>query len=153
MNQSQVSGSNESISNATFEKKQVQLKSILKKRPEKSELRDLNIFKGSDPSLVESQEREKRQMIEDRLQNHLLQRPEMSSLKNSKILFFSDEIEVCSTYKKTEYNRKPDQDSTFKKLTPQLKSQIREELNEFKRTEMLVHEDSNFYVQCIYDFL
>lgn len=69
--------------------------------------------------------------------------PTSSSLKNSKLLFFSDDIEVAATYKKTEYNRKPDDDLTFKRLTPQLKSQIRDELNQFKKTEMIVHAESN----------
>lgn len=126
----------------TFEKKQETLKSILKKRPEKSQLQDMHILKGSDINMVESLEKERKYDIENKLTAHLRDRPDPSSLKNSKILFFSDEIEVCSTYKKTEYNRKPDDDLTFKRLTPALKTQIREELNQFKKTEMVVHEDS-----------
>lgn len=47
---------------------------------------------------------------------------------------------VIETHSKTVYNRKPDSNITVKKLTPKLKMEIREELNEYKRTEMEVHE-------------
>lgn len=134
----------------TFERKQAELKSILKKRPEKAELQNMHILKyGSDISIIESQEREKKNQIESKLASHLLQRPDVTSLKQSKILFFSDEIEVAATYKKTEYNRRPEEDSTFKRLTPQLKNQIREELNTFKKNEMVVHEDSTFFSRVL----
>ena len=120
----------------------MRLTKLDRKIAQKSSFRPKWKIIGSDTSLVESLERERKHDIENKLTVHLRDRPDPSSLKNSKILFFSDEIEMCSTYKKTEYNRKPDDDLTFKRLTPSLKTQIREELNQYKKTEMVVHEDS-----------
>ena len=57
------------------------------------------------------------------------------------LLHFNETVEVLPTFRRTEYNRKPDGNSTFKKLTPQMKIQIREELNTFKKNEMNVHEE------------
>jgi hypothetical protein len=98
----------------------------------------MNILRGSDLNLVEAQKLE----ISSKLETFLEERPDATSLKNSKILFFSDDIEVAATYRKSEYNRRPDDDLTFRRLTPQLKSQIREELNQYKKSEMAVHADS-----------
>jgi hypothetical protein len=56
------------------------------------------------------------------------------------ISFSMDEVPVIETYSKTAYNRKPDNNITVKKLTPKLKQEIREELNDFKKNEMEVHE-------------
>lgn len=62
--------------------------------------------------------------------------------KEKKYIVFSESIEILPTFRKTEYNRKPDGSATFRRLTPQLKIQIREELNTFKRNEMPVHLES-----------
>lgn len=59
--------------------------------------------------------------------------------------FKEEEVEVIHTYSKDAYNRKPDADITFKKLTPKLKMTIREELNNFKKNEMEVHASSEIY--------
>jgi hypothetical protein len=98
----------------------------------------MNILKGSDVNLAAAQKLE----ISSKLGTFLDERPNATSLKNAKILFFSDDIQVAATYKKSEYDRKPDDDLTFKRLTPQLKSQIRAELNQYKQSEMSVHADS-----------
>lgn len=56
------------------------------------------------------------------------------------ISFNTDDVPVIETYSKSAYNRKPDNNITVKKLTPKLKQEIRDELNEFKKHEMEVHE-------------
>ncbi|KAL2919817.1 hypothetical protein HK105_200734 [Polyrhizophydium stewartii] len=130
--------------NLDFEKRSAQLKSILKKRPEKSQLEEMNILKGNnaDPSIVSAQEKLKRAQIENTLEGRLRDRPNIEELAEAKILLFSETVEVLPTFRKSEYNRKPDANATFKNLTPQMKVQIREELNSFKKHEMPVHEDS-----------
>lgn len=73
-----------------------------------------------------------------------------SSLSSSKkkLMFSDDNLPAgtpkvyLATHSKTAYNRKPDANMTLKKLTPQLKMEIREELNAYKRSEMQVHEES-----------
>eukprot|EP00842_Homolaphlyctis_polyrhiza_P000387 jgi/Hompol1/1349/HPOL_001089-RA len=133
-----------SVSNMTFEKRSAQLKSILKKRPEKSQLEEMNILKPglADPSLAITQEKLKRAQIENALEGRLRDRPGIEELQEAKIIIFSETVEVLPTFRKSEYNRKPDAGATFKNLTPQMKVQIREELNTFKKHEMPVHEDS-----------
>ncbi|KAJ3330200.1 hypothetical protein HDU76_006217 [Blyttiomyces sp. JEL0837] len=125
-----------------FDRRADELKSILKKRPDKGELVDMNIIRGGDidPKLVEAQERLKRAQLENVLDGKLRNRPDMEDL--SSILHFSETVEVLPTFRKSEYNRKPDGNATFRKLTPQMKMQIREELNTFKKNEMNVHEQS-----------
>ena len=63
-------------------------------------------------------------------------------LTRDRSIIFSENVEIVPTFRKTEYNRKPNLDVTFKKLTPSLKMQIREELNTFKRSEMAVAPES-----------
>lgn len=95
-----------------------------------------------DPSLISAQERLRRAQLEDSLANKLRDRPDAQELEERKILIFSETVEVLPTFRKSEYNRKPDAGATFKNLTPQLKNEIREELNTFKKNEMEVHVDS-----------
>ncbi|KAJ3053342.1 hypothetical protein HK097_004480 [Rhizophlyctis rosea] len=121
------------------------LRSCLKKRPERRELEEMNIIKPAthlDASLVAAQERLKRSQLEDLLNSRLEHRPQVEELEQARILVFAETVEVLPTFRKSEYNRKPDGNATFKKLTPQLKVAIREELNTFKKTEMSVHEQS-----------
>ena len=87
----------------------------------------------------------KQSQLKDSLDHKLRERPNVEELKERKIINFNQTVEVYSTFKKQEYNRKPDENATFRKLTPQMKVQIREELNTFKKTEMEVHEDSIFF--------
>lgn len=75
--------------------------------------------------------------------------PKDSIIDAKKMTNFNQTVEVYSTFKKQEYNRKPDENATFRKLTPQMKVAIREELNTFKKTEMEVHEDSIYlFIPC-----
>jgi hypothetical protein len=57
-------------------------------------------------------------------------------------IHFNDQVQVVTTFKKSEYPRKPDNTATFRNLTPVLKMQIREELNNFKASEMTVAPES-----------
>ncbi|KAJ3094723.1 hypothetical protein HDU97_007641 [Phlyctochytrium planicorne] len=128
-----------------FDRRANKLKSILKQRPEKNQLEDMNIIRGAgsgvDPSLVETQERLRRAQLENSLEGKLRNRPDIDELQESHILHFNETVEVLPTFRKSEYNRKPDGNATFRKLTPQMKVQIREELNTFKKSEMSVHEE------------
>ncbi|KAF8935269.1 hypothetical protein BGZ52_000133 [Haplosporangium bisporale] len=55
---------------------------------------------------------------------------------------FLETIEIIPALRKGEYNRQSDKHATFKVLTPDLKSEIRDELNTYKMREMAVHVDS-----------
>ncbi|KAF9968445.1 hypothetical protein BGZ70_003841 [Mortierella alpina] len=59
-----------------------------------------------------------------------------------KTLSFMDEIEIIPAHRKSEYNRRSDKNATFRILTPDMKSEIRDELNIYKMREMAVHVDS-----------
>ncbi|KAI9017511.1 hypothetical protein BC832DRAFT_569975 [Gaertneriomyces semiglobifer] len=137
-------GPNDLQKPSTFEERQAELRSILKKRPEREELEEHNILKPQqvDPSLAATQERLKKSQLSDALETRLRVRPDVDELCERKILMFAETVEVLPTFRKSEYNRKPDTNATFRKLTPQMKVQIREELNTFKKHEMPVHEQS-----------
>lgn len=128
--------------NIDFGRRTEELKSILKKRPEKTTLEEMNIIKGGDidPSIAATQQLLRRAQLENHLEHKLRERPDIEEV--SKIINFSEVVEVLPTFRKSEYNRKPDNNATFKKLTPQMKVMIREELNSFKKNEMPVHEHS-----------
>jgi len=130
--------------NINFEKTSKQLKSILKKRPERSVLEDMNILIGRsmDPSIVATQQNLKRAQLLNAMENLMRDRPHINDEHVQKVIHFNESVEVLPTFRKSEYSRKPDINSTFKHLTPQLKMQIREELNEYKKHEMQVHESS-----------
>lgn len=67
----------------------------------------------------------------------------ISKSSSTKSLSFNmEKVEIVPVHPKQVYNRKPDNDVTFKKLTPKLKAEIREELNTYKRNEMSVHASS-----------
>lgn len=132
--------------NVDFQAAQKTVKSCLKKRPEKNDLEEMNIVKAGEfnvaPALAAKQTELRHSQLKDMLDSKLRDRPNVEDLKERKIIMFQETVEVYPTFKKNEYNRKPDEDATFRKLTPQMKVQIREELNSFKRTEMEVHESS-----------
>jgi hypothetical protein len=111
----------------------------------KEQLMDQNIIKSAevDSKLAMNAEKLKRAQLENALENQLRNRSSIGELQEAKILMFSESVEVLPTFRKSEYNRKPDGTATFKNLTPTLKGQIREELNTFKKNEMPVHEESN----------
>lgn len=51
------------------------------------------------------------------------------------------------TFSMSEYDRRCDNNATCQKLTPMLAMKIKQELNEYKLTEMHVHVDSRQYTQ------
>uniref|UniRef100_A0A914PPQ3 Uncharacterized protein n=1 Tax=Panagrolaimus davidi TaxID=227884 RepID=A0A914PPQ3_9BILA len=69
-------------------------------------------------------------------------RPTISELKDKQIIKFNDYVEVTEAEM---YDRKGDKPWT--KLTPAEKALIRKELNDFKATEMDVHEASRIYTR------
>jgi phosphatase and actin regulator 4 len=94
-----------------------------------------------DSSLAQAAADLQRARLTDTLNSQIAARPSPDEIP-PKILKFGETVEVLPTFRKTEYNRKPDSDATFRKLTPRMKMEIREELNNFKRNEMSVHETS-----------
>ncbi|EPZ32516.1 hypothetical protein ROZALSC1DRAFT_27799 [Rozella allomycis CSF55] len=139
------------IRRKSFEFRQTQLKSCLRKRMDKNELQERNILKGidyhllkidtkTDPALASASAKLIRAQLENSLENKMQHRPTPESI--AKILGFKDVVEVLPTYRADDYNRKVDDNVTFKMLTPKLKQEIREELNQYKREEMIVHEES-----------
>ncbi|KAG0375764.1 hypothetical protein BGX24_008687 [Mortierella sp. AD032] len=55
---------------------------------------------------------------------------------------FLETIEIIPAHRKSDYNRQSDKHATFKILTPDMKSEIRDELNTYKMREMAVHVES-----------
>ncbi|KAF8979276.1 hypothetical protein BGZ46_005627 [Entomortierella lignicola] len=55
---------------------------------------------------------------------------------------FMDRIEIIPAHRKADYNRQSDKNVTFRVLTPELRGDIRDELNHYKLHEMAVHVDS-----------
>ncbi|KAF9410630.1 hypothetical protein BGZ94_001589 [Podila epigama] len=55
---------------------------------------------------------------------------------------FLETVEIIPAHRKSDYNRQSDKHATFKILTPDLKSEIRDELNTYKMREMAVHVES-----------
>ncbi|KAF9140891.1 hypothetical protein BG015_001474 [Linnemannia schmuckeri] len=60
----------------------------------------------------------------------------------SRTIGFTEMIEIIPAHRKSEYNRRSYKHATFKNLTPDLKSEIRDELNTYKMREMAVHVES-----------
>ncbi|KAK9470530.1 uncharacterized protein V1510DRAFT_422798 [Dipodascopsis tothii] len=56
-------------------------------------------------------------------------------------VMFARELYICSTWHSMEYDRRGEV-ATCNRLTPWLAQQIKDELNEYKNSEMLVHEKS-----------
>jgi hypothetical protein len=100
------------------------------------------LAEGVDPSIVAATEKLKRAQLTDNLESKIRSRPDPENPNLMRVLNFREVVEVVPTYKSTEYNRKTDDTFTFKRLTPQMKQEIRDELNSFKREEMEVHNDS-----------
>uniref|UniRef100_A0A7M4E260 Phosphatase and actin regulator n=1 Tax=Crocodylus porosus TaxID=8502 RepID=A0A7M4E260_CROPO len=108
----------------------------LSNRPSKRELEEKNIL----PMQTDEERLELRQQIGTkltrRLTRKLSQRPTVEELRERKILIrFSDYVEVADAQ---DYDRRADKPWT--RLTAADKAAIRKELNEFKSTEMEVHE-------------
>ncbi|XP_038624002.1 phosphatase and actin regulator 1 isoform X3 [Tachyglossus aculeatus] len=104
----------------------------LSQRPTAEELEQRNILKPRN----EQEEQEEKREIRRRLTRKLSQRPTVEELRERKILIrFSDYVEVADAQ---DYDRRADKPWT--RLTAADKAAIRKELNEFKSTEMEVHE-------------
>lgn len=102
-------------------------------RPTTEDLENMHILLKKTPDEI-AQEKEEKKII---LLRKLSFRPTIGELKERKIIKFNDYVEVTEV---DLYDRKADKPWT--RLTPKDKAAIRKELNEFKSTEMAVHEDS-----------
>uniref|UniRef100_A0A8B9EYD1 Phosphatase and actin regulator n=1 Tax=Amazona collaria TaxID=241587 RepID=A0A8B9EYD1_9PSIT len=122
----------------------------LSNRPSKRELEEKNILPmqtdeerlelrqqiGTKLTRNEQEEQEEKREIKRRLTRKLSQRPTVEELRERKILIrFSDYVEVADAQ---DYDRRADKPWT--RLTAADKAAIRKELNEFKSSEMEVHE-------------
>ncbi|TRY88996.1 hypothetical protein DNTS_032295 [Danionella cerebrum] len=106
----------------------------LSQRPSAEELEQRNILKPRN----EQEELEEKRELKKRLSRKLSQRPTVEELREARILLrFSDYVEVAEAQ---DYDRRADKPWT--RLTAADKAAIRKELNEFKSTEMEVHESS-----------
>ncbi|KAG0228463.1 hypothetical protein BGW42_002209 [Actinomortierella wolfii] len=55
---------------------------------------------------------------------------------------FLSTVEIIPAHRKSDYNRRSDKNATFRILTPDMKGEIRDELNAYKMREMAVHVQS-----------
>lgn len=110
----------------------------LSQRPTAEELEQRNILQAKN----EADRRQERSEIKRRLTRKLSQRPTVAELQARKILRFHEYVECTHAH---DYDRRADKPWT--KLTPADKAAIRKELNEFKSSEMEVHEDSRIYTR------
>ncbi|XP_063983632.1 phosphatase and actin regulator 2 isoform X3 [Diachasmimorpha longicaudata] len=105
----------------------------LSMRPTQEELEERNILKKQSPAEEKKQKEEKKRYLLRKLSF----RPTVEELKEKKIIRFNDYIEVTQAH---DYDRRADKPWT--RLTQKDKAAIRKELNEFKSSEMAVHEES-----------
>ncbi|XP_068176302.1 phosphatase and actin regulator 1 [Antennarius striatus] len=111
----------------------------LSQRPTAEELEQRNILKPRN----DQEEQEEKREIKRHLSRKLSQRPTVEELREAKILIrFSDYVEVAEAQ---DYDRRADKPWT--RLTAADKAAIRKELNEFKSTEMEVHESSRHFTR------
>ncbi|MEQ2243497.1 hypothetical protein ILYODFUR_007556, partial [Ilyodon furcidens] len=108
----------------------------LSQRPTAEELEQRNILQPKNQADRQAEVRE----IKRRLTRKLSQRPTVAELQARKILRFHEYVEVTEAQ---DYDRRADKPWT--KLTPADKAAIRKELNDYKSTEMEVHEESRIY--------
>ncbi|XP_076359139.1 uncharacterized protein LOC143251780 [Tachypleus tridentatus] len=117
--------------------------SRLSLRPTPEELEQRNILRyQSAEELKQEKEQKKKTLI-----RKLSFRPTIEELKERKIIRFNDYVEVTQAQ---EYDRKADKPWT--RLTPKDKVSVQKELNEFKSSEMEVHEDSRHLTRSFSDF-
>ncbi|KYN15640.1 Phosphatase and actin regulator 1 [Trachymyrmex cornetzi] len=112
----------------------------LSMRPTQEELEERNILKKQSPAEEKKQKEEKKRYLLRKLSF----RPTVEELKEKKIIRFNDYIEVTQAH---DYDRRADKPWT--RLTPKDKAAIRKELNEFKSSEMAVHEDSRHLTSVV----
>ncbi|XP_033878848.3 phosphatase and actin regulator 4 isoform X1 [Acipenser ruthenus] len=110
----------------------------LSQRPTAEELEQRNILQPRNEADRQAERRE----IKRRLTRKLSQRPTVAELLERKILRFHEYVECTNAH---DYDRRADKPWT--KLTPADKAAIRKELNEFKSSEMEVHEKSRIYTR------
>ncbi|XP_052475133.1 phosphatase and actin regulator 4B isoform X1 [Carassius gibelio] len=110
----------------------------LSQRPSAEELKQRNILQPKNEADRQAEVRE----IKRRLTRKLSERPTVAELQARKILRFHEYVEVTCAQ---DYDRRADKPWT--KLTPADKAAIRKELNEFKSSEMEVHEESRIYTR------
>ena len=55
---------------------------------------------------------------------------------------FSDTVVVHDTYQKSQYDRGAGSEPVMKYMLPSVRTRIRDELNEYKMFEMLIHQES-----------
>lgn len=89
------------------------------------------------PAQTPAEEKKQKEEKKSYLLRKLSFRPTVEELKEKKIIRFNDYIEVTQAH---DYDRRADKPWT--RLTPKDKAAIRKELNEFKSSEMAVHEGS-----------
>ncbi|XP_059323564.1 phosphatase and actin regulator 2 isoform X3 [Ammospiza nelsoni] len=110
----------------------------LSQRPTTEELEQRNILKQKN----EEEEQEAKREIKRRLSRKLSLRPTVAELQARRILRFNEYVEVTES---PDYDRRADK--PWARLTPADKAAIRKELNEFKSTEMEVHEESRQFTR------
>ncbi|CAI5439940.1 unnamed protein product [Caenorhabditis angaria] len=117
----------------------IKLARKLSERPTADELEQRNILrkKREEQNPEESME-EKRKLLLRKLSF----RPTINQLKEQQIIQFNDYVEVSQA---EVYDRKGDKPWT--RLTPSDKAMIKKELNDFKATEMDVHEESRIFTR------
>ncbi|EGT55141.1 hypothetical protein CAEBREN_29766 [Caenorhabditis brenneri] len=115
----------------------IKLARKLSERPTPEELEDRNILRRRGMTSSEAME-EKRKLLLRKLSF----RPTIVQLKEQQIIQFNDYVEVTQA---EVYDRKTEKPWT--RLTPSDKAMIRKELNDFKATEMDVHEESRVFTR------
>ncbi|KHN78728.1 Phosphatase and actin regulator 4-B [Toxocara canis] len=117
----------------------IKLERKLSERPSAEELEQRNILKSKDGSISSKKAMEETRKM---LLRKLSFRPTVQQLKEKQIIKFNDYVEVTEA---EVYDRKADKPWT--RLTPTDKALIRKELNDFKATEMDVHEESRIFTR------
>nr|XP_039256990.1 phosphatase and actin regulator 2-like [Styela clava] len=110
----------------------------LSQRPSKEELQQRNIL----PDATADEKRQDRERVKRQLTRKLSMRPTVKELVERKVLNWHEYVEV---YEVQNYDRRADKPWT--RLTPSDKAMIRKELNDFKATEMEVHEESRRFTR------
>eukprot|EP00040_Diaphanoeca_grandis_P007056 m.39535 g.39535 ORF g.39535 m.39535 type:complete len:432 (-) comp18225_c0_seq1:40-1335(-) len=113
----------------------------LSSRAGKTDLEDRNIYKDETPE----QAVERKKSLRGILMRRLSQRKSAKELQKNGILKFHEYVDVYNACGAFEYNRQADKPWT--RLTNADKIAIKKELNEFKRDEMVVHDDSKKFTR------
>ncbi|VDO35367.1 unnamed protein product [Onchocerca flexuosa] len=122
-----------------MQKASIKLERKLSERPSVEELEQRNILRAKDASISSKKAMDETRKV---LLRKLSFRPTVQELKDKQIIKFNDYVEVTEA---EAYDRKTDKPWT--RLTPIDKALIRKELNDFKATEMDVHEESRIFTR------